>query len=96
VPGVVAGASTEPLTQQPLRVFTRSGTLHVVSVDPGTSLIRAEVEQRVPDREYRITLRRAGEWQPGEVRTNIRIRTDDAAFPEVAIPFEALVLTPPK
>jgi len=93
LPGVVAGASNDVLAT--LRVFTRSGALHIVSVDTGTPLVRAAIEQQIPDREYRVTLRRSGAWPPGDVRASIRIRTDDAATPDVTVRFASLVLQPP-
>ena len=82
--------------ERDLRLIPRSGALHIVSIDPGTPLLRTEIEQRIPDREYWITLRKAREWRPGDVRANVQIRTDDPAFPEITVPFDALVLQPPK
>jgi hypothetical protein len=93
-PGIVAGTGEQVLAR--LRVFTRAGALHLVSVETGTPLVQAQIEQEIPDKEYRVTLRSAGDWRPGAIDTSIRIRTDDPAFPEVGVPFEALVVQPPK
>lgn len=74
-----------------LRVFNRSGAIRVLSVETGTPRLKAEVEPTATNRSHRVIVRASGRLSPGTLATTLRIRTDDARFPVVSVPFHATV-----
>lgn len=77
----------------PLTVATRASHLTLLGIDTGNPGIRAEPVEKgtLPGHAYAFVLRYAGGWKAGPVETTLRVRTDDPNFPEVKVPFRALV-----
>lgn len=72
-----------------LQVFTRLGTLKLLSVDTGTPALRAERLRKAPGPFHVVSLRTTARWKSGNIRSTIRVRTDDPKSPVVTVPFQA-------
>lgn len=85
---VPAGAPGREVAQ--LQVFTRRGTMKLISVDTGTPALKAEIRATVPGSSYDVTLRSTGRWKSGIIESTIKVRTDDRTAPVMLVPFHAV------
>ena len=65
----------------------------VLGVDTGNKSVAASVEPVTPGKEYKITLTLRQNTPDGQVRGQLKIRTDDAHQPIVMVPYYGIVGT---
>jgi hypothetical protein len=74
-----------------LQVFTRGAAMKLLRVDTGIPALRAEINPKSPGHMYEVVLLGTGKAKPGELKTTLKVRTDDPATPVIQVPFQAAI-----